>query len=82
VDRKDVRVLEPGCQLDLTLEAFGTQRGRQLGMEHLQGDRTLVANVLGQIDRSHAATAELALDPVSIRQATLKLLPQVSHSRP
>ncbi len=81
VNREDVRMLEPGGQLDLPLEPLGAERGRQLGMEHLQGDGSLVANVLGQVDGGHPAPAELALEPIAIRQTACKLLALVSHSR-
>ena len=74
-------MLQPGGELDLALEPLGAQRGRQLGVEHLQGDGSLVPKVLGQVDGGHAAPAELALEPVAIRQAACKLLVQVSHSR-
>ncbi len=40
---EDVRMLQPGGQLDLPLESLGAERGRQLGMQHLQGDGPLVA---------------------------------------
>ena len=81
VDREDVRVLEPGGELDLALEPVGPQRGGELGEKHLQGHRPVVLQVLGQVDRGHPAPAELALEPVAIRQAACKLLAQVSHSR-
>ena len=53
----------------------------QLGMQHLERDRAVVPEVLGQEDRGHAAAPELALEPVALRQAAGKLLVQVSHSR-
>jgi hypothetical protein len=79
VDRQDVGVLEPGGEADLALEALGAERGRELRQEDLEGDWAVVPEVLGQVDHSHAAPAELALDPVVIRQAAFKLLAQVSH---
>ena len=64
---EDVRMLQPGGQLDLPLEPLGAERGRQLGMEHLQGDGALVAKVLGQVNGGHPAPAELALESVALR---------------
>ena len=81
VDGEDVGVLQPGGELDLALEPLGAERGGELGEEHLEGDRAVVPEVLGQVDRGHAAAAELALEPVAVRQAACKLLAQVSHSR-
>jgi hypothetical protein len=50
-------------------------------MEHLEGDRPLMPEILRKEDSSHATPAKLALDPVAIRQAAFKLLAQVRHSR-
>jgi hypothetical protein len=36
----------------------------QLGMEDFECDRTVVPEVVGQIDGGHSAAAELALDAV------------------
>ena len=62
-------MLQPGGELDLALEPLGAERGGELGVEHLERDRPVVPQVLGQVDRGHAAPAELALEPVAIRQA-------------
>ena len=60
-----MRVLEPGGEADLALEPLRPQRGRQLGVKDLEGDRPVVADVLGQVDRRHAPAAELPLDRVA-----------------
>ena len=75
-------VLEAGGGLDLPLKAAWTQREGQLRMEHLKGDRALVPEVVGQKHGGHAAAAKLAFEPVSVGQAALELLAQVSHPRP
>ena len=59
-------MLEPGGELDLAEEALGAERGGELGMEHLERDRAVVPEVLGQVDGGHAAAAELALDAVAV----------------
>ena len=64
------------------MEPLGAEGGDQLGAEHLQRDPAAVLQVLGEVDRRHASPAELALEPVAIRQAACKLLAQVSHSKP
>jgi hypothetical protein len=61
-----VRVLEAGDRLDLALEALGTERVGQLGVQHLERHRTLVTEVVGQKDRGHATPPKLALETVSI----------------
>ena len=35
-------------------------------MQHFDGDFALVAEVMGQVHRRHAAGTELALDPVAV----------------
>ena len=50
---------------------------RQLGVQHLEGHRAVVPEVPGEVDRGHAAAAELALDPRSGRaepRGTLKVV--------
>ena len=69
---QDVRVVEPGGEPDLPDEPLGAQRVRQLGMEDLQGDGAVVPEIAGEIDRGHAATAELALEHVAVGQGGLE----------
>jgi hypothetical protein len=45
---------------------------RQLGMEDLQGDGAVVPEIAGEIDRGHAATAELALEQAAVGQGNLE----------
>ena len=66
--RQDVRVLQAGGGPDFALEAFWAERGSQLGMKHLQGDRAVVLEVVGEVHRGHAAPAQLALEPVAVSQ--------------
>ena len=57
-------MLQPGRELDLALEPLGAQDRRQLGMQHLQGDRPVVLQVVGQVDRGHAPAPELSLERI------------------
>ena len=43
-------MLETRSEADLALEAVGAERGGELGMEHLEGDGAVVAEILGQVD--------------------------------
>jgi hypothetical protein len=74
VDREDVRVLEPGGELDLAKEALGAEGGSELGVKNLQSNRAVVPEIVGEKYRGHAATAKLPLDTVAISQAALELL--------
>ena len=62
-------MLEPGGRADLAQEALGAEAAGELGVQHLEGDGAVVAEVAGEIDGGHAAAAELALERVSGRAA-------------
>ena len=55
MNSEDMGVLQAGGEPDFTLEAFGAERRRQLGVQHLEGDRAVVPEVVGEVDRGHAA---------------------------
>jgi plasmid stabilization system protein ParE len=64
--RQDVRVLEPGRDLDLAEEPLRPQRQPQLGPEHLHRNLPVMAKVLGEVDGRHAPLPELALQRVPL----------------
>ena len=59
-------MLEPRGELDLPEKALGAERRGQLGMQHLERDRPVVALVTGEVDRRHPAAAELPLEDVAV----------------
>ena len=59
-------MLQLGGEADLALEAVGAEGEGELGEEELEGDRAVVAEVLGEVDDGHAAAPELALDGVAV----------------
>ena len=65
VERKDMWMVEPRGDLDLTQKAFGTDRRRQLRTQHLHRHLAVMFGVLGEIYGRHAAGAELPLDAVA-----------------
>src|SRR5687768_17791022 len=67
---------------DLALKALGTQSMSQVRMQHLEGDGSVVAEVVREIHGCHPAVAELAADGVTRGEARLQLLPQVGHGLP
>ena len=69
---QNVRMLQPGRELDLALESLRAERGRDRGQEHLERDGALVPEVAGEVHRGHAAAAELALDEVAVGQGVAK----------
>jgi hypothetical protein len=68
VERQDVGMGERRRDPDLAGEPVGTQRGGELGPEHLDGHLALVPEVLGQVDRGHATPAQLALERIPARE--------------
>ncbi len=72
-------MLQPGGELDLAEEALGAERGGQLGVEHLERDRAVVLQVLGEEDRGHAAAPELPLEGVVTVQPCLELRAEIGH---
>ena len=72
--RKDVRVLQAGDDLNLPEEPLAADGGRQLGLEYLERDAPVVLEVLGQQHDRHAAPAELTLDAVAVSQGDRELV--------
>jgi hypothetical protein len=61
-------VLEVGGEVNFLEEALGAQHRRELGVQYLDRDPTMVPQVLGEPDRGHAAAPELALDHVAVSE--------------
>ena len=53
---------------DLAGEPVGAEQRAELGPEHLDRHLAVVLEVVGQVDRGHAAAAELALEGVAARE--------------
>ena len=52
-------------------EALGAERGGQLGAQDLHRHLAVVLEVLGEVDRRHAALAELPFDAVAVGERGL-----------
>ena len=66
VQRQDVGVLQGRRDLDLAEEAFLAERGGKLFAQDLHRDLAVVFEVVREIDRGHAAGAQLALETVVV----------------
>ncbi len=64
--RKYVRMLQPCCRANLAQETIGAQCGTEIRMKHLDRDIAIVPQIMREIDGSHPASAELALDAVAV----------------
>ena len=56
------------CDFNFAKEPIGAQHCSQLGVQHLEGDESLVLAVLTEVNRRHPAPPQLSLDRVAIRQ--------------
>ena len=65
---EDVGVLQPGGEADLALEPLEAEGGGEAGVEDLERDGTVVAEVVGQPDGRHPAPADGAIQPVPAGQ--------------
>ena len=65
---EDVGMLQPGGEADLALEPLEAEGGGEAGVEDLERDGTVVAEVVGQPDGGHPAPADGAIQPVPAGQ--------------
>ena len=66
--REDMGMLEPGREPDLALEPLGAEGLGQVGVEDLEGDGTVVPEVVGEVHGGHAAVPQLAVEDVPVAQ--------------
>ena len=79
VHREDVGVLQPGGEADLALEPFRAEGVAQVRMEDLERDGAVVAQVVREVHRRHAAAAQLALDGIARGETCFELRPEIGH---
>jgi hypothetical protein len=72
-------MLEPGGEADLALEPLRAERLGQLRPQNFQGDGAVVLEIVRQVDRSHAARAELTLDTVAVGEGGGEALGGIGH---
>jgi hypothetical protein len=65
---EDVGVLQAGGDPDLLEKPLRADEPGELVPDNFEGDRTSVPEVLHQVDHGHAATAQLALEPIPLGQ--------------
>jgi hypothetical protein len=58
-------MIEPRRELDLAKKPVGPEGGAQLRMKHLERHTSVVPQVVREVNGSHPATTELAVEPVS-----------------
>ncbi len=81
VERQDVRVCEAGRDFDLLEKPFRAECRGQLGLQDLDGDFAMMLEVLGEVDRGHPATPQLALEGVALGEGCAERLDLAGHRR-
>ena len=66
-------MLQVGGDLDFLEESLRAERRRELRLEHLERDLSVVSEVVSHIHGGHAALAELSLDAVAVGECSLQL---------
>lgn len=61
-------MLEAGSEADLPLEALRAERGRKVHLQNLQGNRTIMFEIVGEIDSSHASSPYFTFDLVAVAE--------------
>ena len=74
-------MIQFGGEGDLAEEAFGAESVGEFGLKDLEGDGAVVLQVMGQIDRGHAAAAQLPPDRVTAGQGRMQAPGKVGHFR-
>src|SRR5262245_62530335 len=69
-----MRVLQLRGGLDFPQESLDADELRELAVHHLDGDLAIVTHVVRQVDVGHPATADLALDGVSVGERSLQAI--------
>src|SRR4051794_22970605 len=77
--RKDVRVLQIGGQLDLGQESLGTDHGGKLRTKHLERNLSVVPEVGRQVDGRHTAGADFSVQTIAFSQSGLEPAEQFGH---
>src|SRR3954471_20179456 len=74
-------MLQVSRDADLAEESLVSQRLSQFRVNHLDGNRPIVLQVLGQPDRRHAAPTKLSLDPVIAGKRGLEPAEDIGHAK-
>src|SRR5262249_28121369 len=77
---KDMRVLQFRGGLDFSEKSLDANELRELAVHDLDGDLAIVTDVVRQVDVRHPATADLALDDVSVGESSLQAIEELHRT--
>ena len=72
-------MLQAGGETDLALKPLEPEPGRELLVQHLHGNGSVMAQVASEVDRRHASAPELPLDRVAPLEIGPQPLVEVGH---
>src|SRR4029077_1977258 len=78
-ERDDMRMLQPGRELDLAAEALHVDPRGQVGREDLDHHLAPERALLREIDPAHPAATQLAQEAVAVTQGILEVVEQGRH---
>ena len=70
---------QPSRDLDLADKPLGAERRGEFGPQHLHGHFAFVLEVLGKVDRGHAARTEFFLDDVAVGKGGFETVEGIRH---
>ena len=79
VQRQQMGMLQPGHQPDLPQEPVGAELRGEGGLQHLERDDPVVAEVAGPVDHRHPAVPDLPLDRIAGFESGLEVVEQIEH---
>ncbi len=74
-----MRMLKTRRDLDLTEEAIWPKGRSKLGSQDLHRHLAVVLQILGEVDRGHAARAKLFLDGIAVGEGGFETVEGVGH---
>ena len=72
-------MLQRRRRLDLHHKALGPQHGGEFRLQDLDGDLSVVLQILGKEDGGHAAFAEFAFDAIAVGESELQAGEDTAH---
>ena len=72
-------MLEPGHDPDLPEEPVGAELRGERGLQNLERDDPVVAEIAGPVDHRHPAMPDLPLDGIAGLESGLEAVVQIEH---
>ncbi len=74
-----MRMVEVGGDLDLAEKPLGSQCCSEFGAENFDRHLAVVFEIVGEVDRRHAASTDLFLDGVAVGEGGFETVEKLGH---